>query len=74
MKHTLYILGLSVVVLWLVTGCQPKVIESRSPSVNLGYAISRYVDEEAGVVCWVYGVTSGGGLSCLPIADTRLDE
>ena len=74
MKQTLYILGLSVVVLWLVTGCQPKVIESRSPSMNPGYGISRYVDQEAGVVCWVWAGGHAGGLSCLPIADTRLDE
>ena len=74
MKQTLYILGMIAVVLWLVTGCQPKVIESRSPSVNLGYGISRYQDAEAGVICWVYAAGHAGGISCLPIADTRLDE
>lgn len=38
---------------------------------------SRYVDEEAGVVCWVYDKnpnysTSGAGLSCLPLSVTNL--
>lgn len=38
--------------------------------------IVRWVDEEAGVVCWVfYEYHSGGpasGISCLPIGDTNL--
>jgi ABC-type Fe3+-hydroxamate transport system substrate-binding protein len=30
-------------------------------------------DEEAGVVCWVYKEGSAGGISCLPLKDTKLD-
>ena len=58
----------------LLAGCQPKLIEPVAPGVNLGYNISRYVDAEAGVVCWVYNASYSGGLACLPIADTRLDQ
>jgi hypothetical protein len=35
--------------------------------------ITRHVDAEAGVVCWVYTVSNAGGISCLPLTDTRLD-
>jgi len=58
----------------LLAGCQPKLIEPVEPGVNLGYNISRYVDAEAGVVCWVYNASYSGGLACLPISDTRLDQ
>lgn len=32
--------------------------------------VHRYVDEEAGVVCWVYM----DGIDCLPIEQTRLEQ
>lgn len=34
------------------------------------YGAYRFVDREAGVVCWVWNVT--GGISCLPIDATKL--
>ena len=34
----------------------------------------RVVDREAGVVCWVWKNTTYGGLSCLPLKDTKLLE
>lgn len=34
--------------------------------------ILRIIDKQAGVVCWVFSYQ--GGISCLPLSDTRLDE
>ena len=35
--------------------------------------VGRIVDDEAGVVCWVHK-RPAGGISCLPIEQTRLDR
>jgi len=35
---------------------------------NMPMGVTRFVDDEAGVVCWKYN----RGLSCLPIGDTTL--
>lgn len=35
---------------------------------------SRFVDDEAGVVCWWYKSGYGGGLSCLPLSETNLER
>lgn len=56
---------------------------SESPSLNwtkiseivTGSGLFRYVDSDAGVVCWVsktYDGLRGTGMSCLPIEDTML--
>jgi hypothetical protein len=44
-----------------------------SPGVSVADFVERYIDEEAGVVCWVVRGTDGGGIDCLPLDDTRLD-
>lgn len=37
--------------------------------------IERFVDDEAGVVCYVFTFTaSTGSIDCMPISDTRLDR
>ena len=37
--------------------------------------VVRFVDDEAGVVCWMFDRTDGyGGLSCRPLAETELEE
>lgn len=36
--------------------------------------VYRIVDSEAGVVCWIAREYRGVGVSCLPIADTKLDH
>lgn len=35
-------------------------------------SLLRYIDSDAGVVCWVLDIDRGGGLSCLPLAETML--
>jgi hypothetical protein len=37
-------------------------------------AISRFVDEEAGAVCWLYEGYEKGGISCLPLDQTNLGK
>lgn len=37
--------------------------------------VYKFTDEEAGVVCWVYNAGGNhGGISCLPLSETRLGE
>ena len=36
--------------------------------------VNRFVDDEAGVACWVYAAYNKGGISCLPIGETRLRD
>ena len=45
-----------------------------SGSIYLSSSVSRFMDTEAGVVCWVYRdvMYNTGGLSCLPIGQTKL--
>lgn len=40
--------------------------------VPLANGLYRYVDSEAGVVCWLAERPKGAGLSCLPIEETSL--
>ena len=51
----------------VLTGCV-------TPTEKADSLTTRYVDEEAGVVCWVYTAFHGGGISCLPISETKLDR
>ena len=61
------LIGLVVCVVGLVvsvaTGPDPQ---TGHPSAN------RFIDHEAGVVCWVYRGGFGGGISCLPLDETSL--
>lgn len=36
--------------------------------------LSRFTDEDAGVVCYVYYYSGGGGIDCLPISETKLER
>jgi len=61
-------------VLLLCSGCVQPNAESVTYA-NQEYVnshIARHIDSEAGVVCWVYLAT--GGVSCLPISQTKLGE
>ena len=75
MRQTPYILGLSAVVLWLVTGCVPVPYRAPATSSALTSSVQRLIDQEAGVVCYYIAPNNlSAAISCLPIADTRLDE
>jgi hypothetical protein len=66
---TLLIVAVAAMILgFAMAGC--TLIEGSS--INGSWAFSetyRYIDDEAGVVCWRSGAT---GLSCLPISETLL--
>jgi hypothetical protein len=39
-----------------------------------GVNVTRYIDEEADVVCWVMTGYNRGGVSCLPLHETSLTK
>ena len=57
----------------LLSGCAP---EGQLDSVTttgfniIGSSVHRWIDEEAGVVCW----SSFSGISCLPLNQTLLEH
>ncbi len=59
---------LLIIALLIVVSCTYKDMPARNP--GLPSYVHRYVDEEAGVVCWVYEY----GIDCLPIEQTRLGK
>ncbi len=67
-----------VAVLMLLAACASPRESDQETSEEITWivpglsSIGRYVDEEAGVVCWIYNGYEKGGIDCLPIADTRL--
>ena len=38
-----------------------------------GIIVVRFIDEEAGAVCWLFKGYKTGGLSCLPLSQTALE-
>lgn len=61
-----------VLCLLLFVSCVPP--HEDVVDVPVGYnTAQRFVDEEAGVVCWTYIFSAGAGMSCLPINQTRLE-
>lgn len=51
------------------TVVKPDAMGSKKLAVEGIGGVHRFVDSEAGVVCWIY---PGYGLACLPISETRL--
>ena len=51
-----------VIASWTIGGC-------KGPDEKIAFDVNRYVDKEAGVVCWTHR-----GISCLPISETKLDR
>lgn len=44
---------------------------------NVSSHVYRYVDEDAGVVCWVFWsapASNNGSVSCMPISETMLGD
>lgn len=60
----------------LLVGCTPESSNPAFAGTKLPYDVDiyRYVDGEAGVVCWVFFGIYKGGISCLPISETLLGE
>jgi hypothetical protein len=65
---------INFVLLFLLVGCSDYEIDLNNKKSNieeLSSNLTRFIDEEAGVVCWE---RNPGGISCLPIKDTLLEE
>lgn len=62
-----------VLVVLMLAGCVPTGVEPETISSDAMRSVRRYVDVEAGVVCWTYKSGYAGGISCLPLSQTRLD-
>lgn len=52
-----------------LAGCEVSHV---TETKELASGITRLVDPEAGVVCWVYSGYNVGGISCLPLSETNL--
>jgi hypothetical protein len=76
---TRYLIASACVVgCFLLAGCANPVVQGTPGTVSQvttgGMStVSRYVDTEAGVVCWLLKTGYAGGISCLPIDETRLE-
>lgn len=68
---------LILVLMFLLIGCGPADPPSKNPvfsaETEVRYGVVRFIDEEAGVVCWLSDVYYGNDISCLPISETLLD-
>lgn len=71
------ILALTLLAILTACGPDPNIVKTTSGESGreyIGSSVYRLVDTEARVVCWVYDPPSyGGGISCLPLADTALE-
>ena len=55
----------------LLVRCTPP--ESTTQSIGIGHGVSRFIDKEAQIVCYVLEGFYRGGISCLPISETTLE-
>lgn len=53
-----------------MVGCISQDTEDARP--ELPSTVTRFVDEEAGVVCWMQTRVYSGGIGCLPLSETNL--
>ena len=77
MNKVLILLALVI----LLTGCAPAVYvapdsipltELPVGNASFNNSVFRFIDKEAGVICWIYSDGYRGGISCLPLSDTFL--
>jgi hypothetical protein len=57
------------------THTETTLIETRTFSLHWG-DVERFIDEEAGVICWIYtsSTSTRGSIDCMPIQDTRIGD
>lgn len=68
---------LALLVLLVLVACgasaEAQVLSPEDPPfTDIGNGVARFIDDEAGVVCWMF--YSKGTLSCLPLSETKLDK
>jgi len=68
-------IALVLVLVALLVGCETdpewKNPDNQERLSSVG-TVYRYIDAEAGVVCWIVDGGYNGGMSCLPIGETDL--
>jgi len=50
-----------------------RIINYRDSGIT-GTGVYRFIDKDAGVVCWLSGIGYAYSISCLPIKDTLLQH
>lgn len=78
------LLMVAVVLLAALSGCTGDGAEESDSSTvetteSIPDDVTRFVDEEAGVVCYQFHAAPGsrassGGIACVPITETKLSE
>lgn len=58
----------------LFVSCVPSENGSNSNIIEGATNLYREIDEDAGVVCWIYSGYQSGGIDCMPISETLLDD
>jgi len=61
----------------IIVSCDPQtpVNETSINTSDYGWHIYRYIDQEAGVVCWIEWMNNySRSISCLPLKDTLLGK
>ena len=71
------IVGVVVLVVWVTIDSRDnradKVAAREATSTTRTHPdVERFIDRDAGVVCWVYRGYKKGGIHCLPLEQTRL--
>jgi len=66
------VLLIVLLTLALLVSCNDGEPMKQVTGGNIGNNIYRYVDNEAGVVCWIWNGYEKGGIHCLPISETKL--
>ena len=73
MKRALMFLVVVLVVVLMLVGCAASGAPTdRLSSNGYGDVVFKVVDDEAGVVCWVYDGIKQGGIDCMPLSETEL--
>lgn len=56
------------------TTTTPEIIINGYEIMEMNSGVSRFIDKEAGVVCWMSRVSYGYSISCLPLDATLLEH
>lgn len=67
-KVVVFVAFVAVLLLFTTASC----VSSEDNIISSPYIVNRYIDEDAGVVCWVFDGYNKGGISCLPVKDTTI--
>ena len=70
MKRLTFLILVILTIGLIVAACAAPPEAGSVKVTNISGYVTRYVDKEAGVACWVVSQ----GISCLPISQTKLGD